>query len=152
MKKLICTVVVLMFLAPMISHSEINTLFGKINIPLPSETQINLGSNVIVTPYNDFSINMQGFAFTTEWIRQWDILYLRSGYSSLNTWIPISAGVDVTECLRKAGWDIPTPELLKFLGVEKFSVNFLVSFDPSKQYGKTWGLGIGSDIAKCEKK
>jgi len=128
-----------------IANADIDTLFGNIRVPLPSETQIGLFSNFIITPYKDFTLQKEAFGFTTEFVRQYDMLYIRGGYSSMNTWLGV-AGVDILEGFRKMGWDVNTPGILTFLGVERISLDFIVSF------GEKVSLGAGTDIFKMQQK
>jgi len=150
MKRIIVVSMLCLIMAGLAWSAPIKTLFGDINVPLPSETQIGLLANLIATPYRDIGLQQDAWAFTTEWVRQWDCLYVRSGYTSLNTWIPVMAGVDVLEAMRRVGWDIPTPQVLKMIGIDRISLNFLISINPQYPDKLVTG-GWGPDTWKISK-
>ena len=149
MKRLLIFTVVGLFLAGSCMARDINTLFGRIPVPMPSETKISLFSNFQVSPYQDFTSSKTAMGFTTEFLRQWDLLYLRGGYSSLDYWLGI-AGIDILEGVRKLGFDVEMPEILKLCGVN--ALNFTCGFDFSGRDNKWFKLGLGTDLFKAEKK
>ena len=145
MKKVI-VLGLLLFLAGSV-QAEIKTLFGKIPIPMPDQTQVKILTNFQIIPYWDFSLQQQNWGFTSEWIRQWDILYSKWGYTSSNQWL-LLGGADLLSAFRKLGCvvNFSAEDIIQKVGVKKITLDFLITYG-----NQGWTAGIGTTIFDVEK-
>ena len=146
MKRLLIFTVVGLLLAGS-CMAEINILFGRIPIPLPDQTQVKILTNFQIIPYWDFSLQQQNWGFTSEWIRQWDILYSKWGYTSSNQWL-LLGGADLLSAFRKLGCvvNFSAEDIIQKVGVKKITLDFLITYG-----NQGWTAGIGTTIFDVEK-
>ena len=146
MRKIVILTVLGLLLAGSV-QAEIKTLFGKIPIPMPDQTQVKILTNFQIIPYWDFSLQQQNWGFTSEWIRQWDILYSKWGYTSSNQWL-LLGGADLLSAFRKLGCvvNFSAEDIIQKVGVKKITLDFLITYG-----NQGWTAGIGTTIFDVEK-
>ena len=154
MKKIFAIICLLGLLTVSVAQADtLKLLFWDLNIPLPRDMQAGFLSNAQVSFAKNVTLDKDMTCYTSEFLRQYDCLYIKYGYSSLNTWI-FMPGIDILAGLNKFGVGLTTPidGTLKALGIGKITIDFIFSIDPSNNNDKVYQYGYGTTPFDLRKK